>query len=113
MSPGYIAHLKAGLRRESEKQLDLYKKDKFAFIEGAFTKRVRELEDNQEILRHIIANNPNDPNAHWCVPECRYYFKYGRIEDSEVIQKHRELEKRYRDNNAIVEPPTTTITSSD
>jgi hypothetical protein len=49
----------------------------------------------------------------WCVPECRYYFKYGRIEDSEVIQKHREYEKRYRDNNAIVEPPTTTITSSD
>jgi hypothetical protein len=41
----------------------------------------------------------------WCVPECRYYLKYGRIEDSEIIQKHRELEKRYRDNNAIVEPP--------
>jgi hypothetical protein len=48
----------------------------------------------------------------WCVPECRYYLKYGRIEDSEIIQKHREREKRYRDNNAIVEPPTT-ITSSD
>jgi hypothetical protein len=63
MSPGYIAHLKGALRRESEKELDLYKKDKFAFIEGAFTKRVRELEDNQEILRRIIANNPNDPNA--------------------------------------------------
>jgi hypothetical protein len=44
----------------------------------------------------------------WCVPECRYYFKYGRIEDSEVIQKHREYEKRYRDNNAIVEPPPNT-----
>jgi hypothetical protein len=51
----------------------------------------------------------------WCVPECRYYPKYGRIEDSEVIQKHRELEKRYKDNNAIVEPPPilTTTTSSD
>jgi hypothetical protein len=36
------------------------------------------------------------------------YPKLGRIEDYEVIQKHREREKRYRDNNAIVEPPTTT-----
>jgi hypothetical protein len=33
------------------------------------------------------------------------YPKLGRIEDYEVIQKHREREKRYRDNNAIVEPP--------
>jgi hypothetical protein len=41
----------------------------------------------------------------WCVPECRYYPQTGRIEDSEVIQKHREREKRYRDNNAIVKPP--------
>jgi hypothetical protein len=47
----------------------------------------------------------------WCVPECRYYPQTGRIEDSEVIQKHREREKRYRDNNAIVEPPTTTATT--
>jgi hypothetical protein len=47
-----------------------------------------------------------------CIPECRYYNPIGRIEDSEVIQKHRELEKRYRDNNAIVEPPTTTTTTS-
>ena len=63
MSPRYIAHLKAGLRRESEKQLELYKKDKFAFIEGAFSKRLAELEYNQETLRRIIATNPNDPNA--------------------------------------------------
>jgi hypothetical protein len=40
-----------------------------------------------------------------CVPECRFYPKTGRIEDLEVIQKHRELEERYRKNNAIVEPP--------
>jgi hypothetical protein len=40
-----------------------------------------------------------------CIPECRFYPETGRIEDSEVIQKHREREKRYRDNNAIVAPP--------
>jgi hypothetical protein len=41
-----------------------------------------------------------------CVPECRFYPETGKIEDFEVIQKHRELEERYRDNNAIIEPPT-------
>jgi hypothetical protein len=40
-----------------------------------------------------------------CIPECRFYPEYGRIEDSEVIQEHREREKRYKDNNAIVVPP--------
>jgi hypothetical protein len=40
--------------------------------------------------------------------ECRFYPQTGRIKDSEVIQKHRELEERYRKNNAIVEPPPTT-----
>jgi hypothetical protein len=40
-----------------------------------------------------------------CIPECRFYPKTGRIEDLEVIQKHRELEERYRKNNAIAEPP--------
>ena len=47
-----------------------------------------------------------------CIPECRYYSPIGRIEDSEVIQKHREREKRYRDNNAIVEPPNANTTRS-
>lgn len=40
-----------------------------------------------------------------CVPECRYYPKYGRIEDEEVIREHKEFEQRYRDSNAIIEPP--------
>jgi hypothetical protein len=40
-----------------------------------------------------------------CIPECRFYPEIGRIEDQEVIQKHREREQRYKDNNAIVAPP--------
>jgi hypothetical protein len=40
-----------------------------------------------------------------CTHECRYYSETGKIEDSEVIQKHRELEERFRKNNAIIEPP--------
>jgi hypothetical protein len=45
------------------------------------------------------------------IPECRFYPKTGRIEDSEVIQKHRELEESYRKNNAIVESPNTTTST--
>jgi hypothetical protein len=37
-----------------------------------------------------------------CVPGCRYYPEYGRIEDVEVIKKHRELEEEYRKCNEIV-----------
>jgi hypothetical protein len=49
-------------------------------------------------------------NGKACVPECKFYPQTGRIEDSEVIQKHRELEEHYKKNNAIVEPTTTTTT---
>ncbi len=37
--------------------------------------------------------------------ECRFYPKYGRIEDEEVIEKHKELVKRHIQENSIVEPP--------
>jgi hypothetical protein len=36
-----------------------------------------------------------------CIPECRYYPKFGRIEDEEVIQRHKEFEEGYRKHNAI------------
>jgi len=51
------------LRHESEKQIDVYRKDKFAFIDEAFTKRLREFEDNQTILHTIIYNNKDNPEA--------------------------------------------------
>ena len=41
-----------------------------------------------------------------CIPECRFYPEYGRIEDEEVIQKHNETEERYRQSNAIIDPPS-------
>ena len=41
-----------------------------------------------------------------CVPECRYYPQFGRIEDEEVIQRHNEYVERFRQKNAIVEPPS-------
>ncbi len=63
MSYDYIAHMKADLKKESEKQIEIYKKDKFAFIEGAFSKRLAEFEDNQNILRTIIYSNKDNPEA--------------------------------------------------
>jgi hypothetical protein len=41
-----------------------------------------------------------------CVPECRYYPEYGRIEDEEVIAAHNKWVESYRQRNAIVEPST-------
>jgi hypothetical protein len=41
-----------------------------------------------------------------CVPECRYYSKYGRIEDEEVIEEHNKVVECYRQKNAIAEPPS-------
>ena len=40
-----------------------------------------------------------------CIPECRYYPKYGRVEDEEVIEWHRKWVESYRQVNAIVDPP--------
>jgi hypothetical protein len=36
-----------------------------------------------------------------CIPECRYYPKFGRIEDEEVIQRHKEIEECYRKRDAL------------
>jgi len=41
----------------------------------------------------------------YVVPECRYYPKYGRIEDQEVIGEHNKLVRDLTEANAIVEPP--------
>jgi hypothetical protein len=63
MSLDYLWKLKASLRKESEKQLNIYRKDKFAYIDETFTKRLREFEDNQTILRTIIYSNKDNPEA--------------------------------------------------
>ena len=37
-----------------------------------------------------------------CVPECRYYPEYGRIEDDEVIAEHKMREEEYRKCDRII-----------
>jgi hypothetical protein len=41
-----------------------------------------------------------------CIPECKYYPEYGRIEDDEVIEQHNKLVEELRQQNKIVEPPS-------
>ena len=40
-----------------------------------------------------------------CIPECRYYLKYGRIEAQEVTEEHKKLVRELIEENAIVQPP--------
>jgi len=39
-----------------------------------------------------------------CIPECRFYPEYGRIEDKEAIEKHNKWVESLRQENSIVEP---------
>jgi hypothetical protein len=41
-----------------------------------------------------------------CIPECRFYPEYGRIEDEEVIEEHNKFVEKLRQRNDIVEPPS-------
>ena len=41
-----------------------------------------------------------------CIPECRFYPEYGRIEDEQVIEEHNKLVGSYRQKNSIIYPPT-------
>ena len=41
-----------------------------------------------------------------CIPICRFYPEYRRIEDEEVIEKHNKVVESYRHKNVIVEPPS-------
>ena len=52
-------------------------------------------------MRHNNGYDGHGCNNGKCIPECRYYPKFGRIEDEEVIQRHKEIEEGYRKRNAL------------
>jgi hypothetical protein len=54
-------------------------------------------------MRHNNGYDGHGCNNGECIPECRYYPKFGRIEDEEVIQRHKEIEECYRKRNAIIQ----------
>ena len=53
-------------------------------------------------MRHNNGYDGYGCNNGECIPGCRYYPKFGRIEDEEVIQRHKEIEECYRKRNAII-----------
>ena len=52
-------------------------------------------------VRHDNGYDGQGCNDGKCVPECRYYPKFGRIEDEEVIQRHKDIEERYRNRKSL------------
>ena len=52
-------------------------------------------------MRHNNGFDGQGCNNGECIQECRYYPKFGRIEDEEAIQRHKEIEERYKKRNAL------------
>jgi len=52
-------------------------------------------------MRHNDGYDGYGCNNGECIPECRFYSKFGRIEDEEVIQRQKEIEERYKKRNAL------------
>ena len=53
-------------------------------------------------MRHDNGYDGQGCNNGEYIGECRHYPKFGRIEDEDVIQRHREWEEGYRKRNAII-----------
>jgi hypothetical protein len=53
-------------------------------------------------MRHDNGYDGHGCNNGECIPGCRYYPKFGRIEDEEVIQRHKVIEEHYKKRNAII-----------
>jgi hypothetical protein len=89
-------YLKASLRTSSPEDRYQNRKEAWYFHESCW------------YMRHNNGYDGHGCNQFTgCVPECRYYSKFGRIEDEEIIREHYEGVERYRQRNAIVEPPST------
>jgi hypothetical protein len=52
----YLRHLKSDLKKDSEKELNLYQKDRFAYLNSIFFDRVEELKFMQKTLHEVIEN---------------------------------------------------------
>jgi hypothetical protein len=107
-------YLKARLREPLEQRYQRIKKEWY-FHELSYLHQT--VDDNGKAVDIIKEYGC----GHWsikaeeggcCVPECRYYTKYGRIEDDEVIADHNKWVESYRQRNAIVEPSTLLLSLS-
>jgi hypothetical protein len=56
----YLWSLKADIKKDSEAELNLYQKDRFALLNAIFFDRVEELKYMQKTLHKVIENNQDD-----------------------------------------------------
>ena len=63
ISEDYFKHIKSSLKKDFEKQLEYFHKDRFAFIQSAFFDRLEQFHIQQRILHDIINNNKNKPDV--------------------------------------------------
>lgn len=96
-------YLKAKLRVSPEERYQNEKREWF-FHELSYLHQT--VDDNGKavdiIKEYGCGHSSNKREGGCCVPECRYYQEYGRIEDDVVITEHRKLEAEYRKRNRIV-----------
>lgn len=81
-------YLKMNLRMSPEERYQR-KKEAWYFHESSW------------YMRHDNGYDGQGCNNCECIPECRYYPKFGRIEDKEVFQRHKEIVERYSKRNAL------------
>ena len=67
-----------------------------------FEKKAWYFHQSSWYIRHDSGYDGQGCNNGECIPECRYYPKFGRIEDEEVIQRHNEIEEHYRKCGVIM-----------
>ena len=93
--------LKMVLKHTTPEQRYQYKKQDIIFHELYY---IEQKLDDKGIFRNVIKEygcGYSNGSFTGCVPECRYYHEYGRIEDDEYIEEHNKLFESFR----IVEPP--------
>jgi hypothetical protein len=61
LSTEYLRHLRKSLKKDLGKQLQSYQTDRVSYVDAMVFQRVKELEQNQDILRRIIEHNDDKP----------------------------------------------------
>jgi hypothetical protein len=98
-------NLKKKLRASPEQRYQ-HRKTNWFFHESSYLHQtVDENGKAVDIIKESGCGHSDNGEQGCCVPECRYYPKYGRIEDEEVIEEHNKLVENLIQENARVQPP--------
>jgi hypothetical protein len=98
-------NLKKELRVSPEQRYQ-HRKANWFFHESSYLHQtVDENGKPVDIIKESGCGHSDNDEQGCCVPECRYYPKYGMIEDEEAIEEHNKLVKDLIQENALVQPP--------